>query len=145
MFATTHVLVGAALGTRASSPATAFAAGAVSHVALDVLPHWGIAGNWRRGGEARRRFLTVAVVDGLLASGALVWVARRGGLCGAAGAIGGVLLDADKPADLVGLQPWPDVVNRVHGGIQRWERARNWPVDLAAAVAGAVAVRRRAR
>lgn len=142
MFATTHVLVGAALGIRASSPASAFATGVASHVALDVLPHWGMTGNWRRGGEARTRFLTIAVADGLLALGALGWVAQRGGVAGVAGALGGVLLDADKPADLVQLQPWPDVVNRVHGGIQRFERVRNWPLDVGTAALAAVAISR---
>lgn len=144
VFATTHVLVGAALGVRAGSPGPAFVAGAVSHPVLDVLPHWGLE-DCGRGGEARGRFLAVAVVDGLAALAALRWVSRRAGAVGVAGALGGVLLDADKPADLIRLQVWPDVVNRVHGGIQRLERARHWPLDVAAALAAAAVVSRGCR
>lgn len=143
MFATAHVLVGAAVGQRTRTPAGAFGAGIVSHFALDVLPHWGTEGDWMRGGERRRLFLTVAVADGLTALAALAWVHQRGDLRATAGALGGVLPDLDKPAELVGLDPWPDVVNAFHGGIQRFERRRNWPMDALAAAAGALSVARR--
>jgi hypothetical protein len=114
----------------------------MSHFALDVLPHWGVEGDWMRGGDKRRLFLTVAVADGLTALAALAWVHRRGSAAATAGALGGVVPDLDKPAELVGLDLWPDPVDHFHGRIQRWERRPNWPMDIAAAVAAATLLRR---
>lgn len=39
MYFTTHGLVGAALGASTGSPAAAVAAGLLSHIVLDVIPH----------------------------------------------------------------------------------------------------------
>jgi hypothetical protein len=59
-----HVLSGALIGALARRPLTAFAAGAASHFVLDAVPHWG-------GWDSRRRFLRVAVPDGLISLAAV--------------------------------------------------------------------------
>src|SRR2546423_5691608 len=56
---TNHVLSGALMGARARGPGQAFAAGVASHFVLDAIPHWGEWGS-------KRRFLRVAVTDGLV-------------------------------------------------------------------------------
>ncbi len=40
MFITPHMLVGAAIGVKASNPWTAFCFGLLSHYLIDFLPHW---------------------------------------------------------------------------------------------------------
>ena len=59
MLLTNHVLSGALIGARARGPEQAFAAGVASHFVLDAIPHWG---DW----GTKRRFLRVAVADGLV-------------------------------------------------------------------------------
>ena len=61
---TNHVLSGALIGALARRPVPAFAAGVASHFALDALPHWG---DW----GSIRRFLQVAVPDGLISLAAM--------------------------------------------------------------------------
>ena len=61
---TNHVLSGALIGALARRPAPAFAAGVASHFVLDALPHWG---DW----GSIRRFLQVAVPDGLISLAAM--------------------------------------------------------------------------
>ena len=41
MFITNHALAGAALGLLTRRPVAAFAGGLVSHVAMDMVLHWG--------------------------------------------------------------------------------------------------------
>ena len=62
MLLTNHVLSGALIGALARRPLPAFAAGVASHFALDAVPHWG---DW----GSRRRYLRVAVADGLISLG----------------------------------------------------------------------------
>jgi hypothetical protein len=118
-----HVLSGALIGVLARRPLTAFAAGAASHFVLDAVPHWG---DW----GSRRRFLQVAVPDGLVSLAVMGAFAaaspadRR--LAVLAGMTGAALPDADKPANLwFGCSPFPAAVDRFHMGIQReaWHRA----------------------
>ncbi len=144
MFATTHVLAGALVGRLVKSPVPAFAAGLASHVALDVLPHWGVA---RRRGDAddARTFRRVAVVDGVVMTAAVGWLARRQEAGALAGAIGGVTPDLNKPAELVGLPLWGRRLNQWHGDIQRLEAPGRWPVDVAVAAAAVAALRLRRR
>ncbi|HEX9527847.1 MAG TPA: hypothetical protein VF951_10140, partial [Streptosporangiaceae bacterium] len=59
MLLTNHVLSGALIGALARRPGPAFAAGVASHFVLDAVPHWG---DW----GSQRRFLRVAVPDGLI-------------------------------------------------------------------------------
>src|SRR5262249_5067077 len=94
VFATSHVLAGAAIGAvDRDHPARAFALGVASHVAMDLAPHWGRP-------LAANEFLRIARRDGLLALtalGAAVAVGRaRPAIL--AGALGAVLLDIDKPS-----------------------------------------------
>jgi DNA-binding transcriptional LysR family regulator len=133
---TNHVLSGAAIGGLTGRPLPAFAVGVASHFALDAVPHWGEWGS-------RRRFLRVAVSDGLIglaAAGALVAVAppeRR--LAVLAGIVGAALPDADKPTRLwFGRSPFPGPVNRFHDWIQD-EAAGRLHVELLAAGALAAA------
>ena len=94
MLLTNHVLSGALIGARSRGPGQAFAAGVASHFVLDAIPHWGEWGS-------KRRFLQVAVTDGLVSlavAGALVAAAppaRRAAVL--AGMAGAALPDADKP------------------------------------------------
>jgi hypothetical protein len=133
---TNHVLSGALIGALARRPASAFAVGVTSHFLLDAVPHWGKWGS-------RRRFLRVAVTDGLIglaAMGALVALSpaeRRPAVL--AGMTGAALPDIDKPAKLFfGRSPFPAAVDRFHGRIQP-EAAGRAHLEMLAAGALAVA------
>jgi hypothetical protein len=125
MFVTNHVLAGAVIGNRyPGQPVTAFLVGVGSHLAMDSVPHWGCDTVAPGGPES---FLRVARRDGLLGlavmSGALLVTDRRHRLATASAIAGSVLLDLDKPAEhFFGLNPFPDLVQRIHGGIQRETR-----------------------
>ncbi len=145
MLLTNHVLSGALIGALARRPLPAFAAGVVSHFVLDTVPHWG---QW----ENERRFLQVAVPDGLIglaALGAFAAVSppdRR--LAVVAGMSGAALPDLDKPAKLwFGWSPFPGPVDRFHSRIQH-EAPRRAHLELAVAgifAAGALIALRRSR
>jgi hypothetical protein len=132
VLATTHVLTGALIGRVVHRPAYAAAAGLVSHVAMDALPHWGL---WPDTPHRRAKFLTVAAVDGLTLAGVLaVMVRRHRPGSEIAGALGALVLDLDKPAALIGIrQLWPDQVNAVHFGVQRHEQPQRWRIDVSVA------------
>ena len=134
---TNHVLSGALIGALARRPAPAFAAGVASHFVLDAVPHWG---DW----GSIRRFLQVAVPDGLISLAAMGAVAalspaeRRPAVV--AGMVGAALPDIDKPTKLLfGRSPFPGVVDRFHGRIQP-EAAGRAHVELLAAGAFAGAL-----
>ena len=135
---TNHVLSGALIGALVRRPAPAFAAGVASHFALDALPHWGKWGSIRR-------FLQVAVPDGLISLAAMGTVAalapaaRRPAVL--AGMIGAALPDIDKPAKLFfGRSPFPRAVDRFHIRIQREASGRAHVELLAASAFGAAAL-----
>jgi hypothetical protein len=116
VFATSHVLAGATIGALCRRrPVHALALGAASHVAMDMAPHWG-----RR--LSRDDFYVVARRDGLLAAGVLVAAvaaARSMRASVAAGALGAVLLDADKPCKhFFGCSCFPRRVDQFHAAIQ---------------------------
>lgn len=138
MLLTNHVLSGALIGALARRPVPAFAMGVASHFALDAVPHWG---DW----GSRRRFLRVAVCDGLIslaAAGAVAAISpadRRPAVV--AGMAGAALPDLDKPTIMwLGWSPFPRAVRRFHGDIQDEARGRA-PYEVLAAVACAAAVR----
>jgi hypothetical protein len=130
MLLTNHVLSGALVGALARRPLAAFTIGVASHFVLDAVPHWGEWGS-------RRRFLRIAVSDGLVSlavMGAFAGLSppdrRMAVLAGMAGA---ALPDIDKPTRLwFGRSPWPRAVDRFHGGIQR-EASDRAPVEFVAA------------
>ena len=135
---TNHVLSGALIGALVRRPAPAFAVGVASHFVLDAVPHWG---DW----GSTRRFLQVAVPDGLISLGAMGAIAaltpaeRRPAVV--AGMAGAALPDIDKPAKLwFGRSPWPGAVDRFHGRIQPEASGRAHIELLAAAGFGAVAL-----
>jgi hypothetical protein len=143
---TNHVLSGALIGALARRPLPAFAVGVASHFALDAVPHWG---DW----GSRRRFLRVAVADGLVSlavAGALTAASPAGRRPAVvAGMAGAALPDLDKPTVMwFGWSPFPRAFNRFHGRIQDEARGRA-PVELltAGAFAGAalMLLRRHAR
>jgi len=140
---TNHVLSGALIGALVRRPVPAFAVAVASHFALDAVPHWGKWGT-------KRRFLQVAVPDGLIslaAMGALAALSppeRRPAVV--AGMAGAALPDIDKPAVMFfGRSPFPRAVNRFHQRIQP-EAAGRAHVELLAAgtltVAALAALRR---
>ena len=135
---TNHVLSGALIGAVVRRPVPAFAAGVASHFVLDAVPHWG---DW----GSIRRFLQVAVPDGLIslaAMGTLATLApaeRRPAVL--AGMIGAALPDIDKPAKLCfGRSPWPRAVDEFHIRIQPEASGRAHIELLAATVFGAAAL-----
>jgi hypothetical protein len=140
---TNHVTSGALIGAVARRPLPAFALGVASHFALDAVPHWGKWGS-------RRRFLRVAVADGLISLAAIGAFAaaspadRR--LAVVAGMAGAALPDLDKPAYLwLGRSPFPRAVNWFHGRIQHEApgRARHEALAACAFAAAALVVLRR--
>jgi hypothetical protein len=132
---TNHVLSGALIGALARRPAPAFAIAVASHFVLDAVPHWG---DW----GSKRRFLQVAVPDGLIGLAAMGAIAalspaesRPAVLAGMTGA---ALPDIDKPARMwFGRSPFPAAVDRFHGQIQREAAGR---AHLEVLAAGALAV-----
>ncbi len=138
MLLTNHVLSGALIGALARRPLPAFALGVASHFVLDVVPHWGKWGS-------QRRFLQVAVPDGLIS------LAARGAIAAAspsdrrpavlAGMTGAALPDIDKPSNLwFGWSPFPAAVDRFHSRIQHEEPRRAHIELLAAAAFGSAAL-----
>ena len=123
MLVTNHVLAGAAIGAVVRRPGAALAVGVVSHLAMDRIPHWGLAHDDREGDVMRNpKFLRVAYRDGfagLAAMGAAFGLARGRRLPVLAGMVGAALLDLDKPGrHFVGVSPFPKAVDRFHAEIQ---------------------------
>jgi hypothetical protein len=120
---TNHVLAGAVIGAVVKRPVAALAIGVVSHVAMDAVPHWGLAHAGLEGDVMRDpKFLRVAYRDGfagLAAMGAAFGLARGRRLPVLAGMVGAALLDLDKPGRyFVGFSPFPEAVDRFHARIQ---------------------------
>lgn len=141
MFATNHVLSGVVVGRAFERrPLAAFAVGVASHLALDMVPHWGCE---LKDSEGRRRFVAYARRDGLLglavALGATAAVPRRARLATLAAIAGATLLDADKPAVYFwGRNPFPRPVRRLHTWAQN-ESPEGMPNEIAFGVSCAVA------
>lgn len=141
MLFTTHLCVGAVLG-RHLSPATAFAAAFVSHLALDRVPHWG--------NDDPAAFLRAAKVDGLtaLAVSALLLARspRERRVATLAGMAGAGLPDMDKPGrHFFGMSPFPGAFDRFHAAIQAGrENPGNIWTDVVTGVTAAAAAHSRA-
>lgn len=137
MFITNHALAGATLGLLTRRPAVAFVTGVASHVAMDMVLHWG---DERLDWDG---FVEVAKVDGtvgLTVCAALLAMAPAPARPAvAAGIAGACLIDMEKPGHhFFGRSPFPPVVDRLHHRIQR-ERPAGLVVEAAAA-AGLVAL-----
>jgi hypothetical protein len=131
VFITNHALAGAAIGLVARRPAAAFAAGLASHVAMDMVLHWGQDLSWDE-------FVRVAKVDGTIGLGAcaalLASTPRRARPLVAAGIAGACLIDMDKVGKhFLGRSPFPEALDRFHGRIQN-ERPHGSVVEAATAV-----------
>jgi hypothetical protein len=121
MFVTNHVLSGVVIGRLfRRRPATAFAVGVASHLALDMVPHWGCELGTP---EGRQLFLRYARRDGLLgiavALGATSAVDRRARVATVAAIAGATVLDADKPIiHFWRWNPFPRAVRTLHARAQ---------------------------
>ena len=140
MLLTNHVLSGALIGARAPGPASAFVAGFGSHFVLDAVPHWGKWGS-------QRKFLRVAMADGLLSLGVMAAFTavsppgRR--LTVLAGMTGAALPDVDKPTRMwFGWSPFPPALDHFHSAIQDEAPRRAHVEGLAAAAFAAAALTR---
>lgn len=135
MFVTTHVLAGRIVGRLLPGrPIAALAVGALSHLAMDALPHWS-AGT---GPGSRQVFVRVARRDGLIGLAAIVpsIVSAPPGsrLSVLAGVTGAAAIDLDKPLmHFFGVNPFPKWFQWVHSVIQD-ESPRRLPLELAIAV-----------
>ena len=134
---TNHVLSGALIGLAAPGPASAFATGVVSHLALDVVPHYG--------GMPIQSVMHVAVTDGLLGLGVMAVATTRAPrgkrLRVLAGMAGAAVLDLDKPGKVFfGRSPYPAAVDAFHARIQTRESPRRMPQEVLVGLAGAAAV-----
>jgi hypothetical protein len=126
---TNHVLGGALVGLASPGPVSAFTVGVASHVAMDVVPHWG--------DPDHEAFLRVAVVDGLVGLATMALLARltpsSRRVTVLAGMLGACFPDADKPSDLFfGRSPFPAPVDAFHKAIQT-ESPRRMPQEFAVA------------
>ena len=148
MFITNHVLAGTLAGSAfRRRPVLAFVTGFVTHIAMDMIPHWGNPTLDRDG------FYAVARRDGLLGLATLALVTVTGvppRTALVAGIAGAAVLDSDKPGEyLLGVNPLPGWLDRFHVRIQR-ESPEGLRTELAAGVAlaavcAAALVRRRRR
>ena len=137
MFITNHALAGAAVGALARRPVPAFLVGVASHLAMDMVLHYGDDLDWDDVVDLGRVDGTI----GLAVTAALAATAppsvRRAVLAGVAGAC---VVDMDKPGrHFLGRSPFPSAVDQFHGRIQRESPAGRW-VEAAAAVALAAGV-----
>jgi hypothetical protein len=148
VFVTNHALAGAALGLVLRRPVAAFAAGVVSHVAMDMVHHWGEPGiDW----ESLVRLARVDGTVGLAVTGAVAALSPgRARVAALAGLAGACIVDMDKAGrHLVGRSPFPAAVDRFHCRIQNESPAGHrvealWAAGLAAGLVALMAAARSA-
>lgn len=137
VFITNHVLAGALIGS-ALPPVPAVAAGFVSHLAMDNLPHYGEGGGPLDLPLARRD--GVLGLAGIAFCTALTPAPRRPAML--AGIFGACLPDTDKLGEyFIGRSPWPTTFDRFHKRIQR-ESLNRMPIEVVAATTMALAATR---
>ncbi|CAO5226973.1 hypothetical protein [Frankia sp. AgKG'84/4] len=131
MIISSHVPAGAFVGMAVRSPTAALAAGFVSHLVMDAMPHWGTGPN------TESEWLPIARRDGVAGLAAIALLAasapadRR--LAVLAGMTGACLPDTDKVGRyFVGSSPWPSRFDRFHERIQNETRDR-LPREIATA------------
>jgi hypothetical protein len=142
MLVTNHVLAGAAIGALTRRPGIALALGVASHLAMDVVPHWGLPADHP---QREHRFLEIARRDGLAglaAMGVAFGLARGRRSPVLAGMVGAAVLDLDKPSrHFFGVSPFPEALDRFHANIQVGrEHEHRMGQELATAMALGVAV-----
>lgn len=140
MLITNHVLSGALVGLVVDDPRTAAGAGVVSHLVLDLIPHYGVPDE---------HLMRIAVPDGLVGLATIAVLAaktpRRRRLAVLAGIFGACVPDLDKPGkQFFGRSPFPAWLDRFHSKIQ-CESTRRFPVEVAAAAAFGAGLYRRLR
>jgi hypothetical protein len=125
VFITNHVLAGALIGSRLPAP-SAVAAGFLSHLAMDNLPHFGYGGGPLHLPTARRD--GVLGLAGIALTAAVAPARRRPAVL--AGILGACLPDTDKLGEhFVGRSPWPAAFDRFHKRIQR-EAPHRLPIEV---------------
>ena len=141
MFVTNHVLSGVVIGRLLERhPVTAFVVGVGSHLALDMIPHWGCSTRTAAGRDLFLRYAKRDGVVGLLtmacAAGA---VDRKARTATVAAMVGATLLDADKPMmHYFGRNPFPTPVRRIHARAQN-ESPQGLPNEIVFALTCAIA------
>jgi hypothetical protein len=121
MFVTNHVLSGVVIGRILERhPITAFVVGVGSHLALDMVPHWGCS---KSTADGRQLFLRYAKRDGVVGLLTMVCAAaavdRRARAATFAAIAGAAILDADKPVmHYFGRDPFPKAVSQIHARAQ---------------------------
>ncbi|MBX6391389.1 MAG: hypothetical protein IRZ08_20775 [Frankia sp.] len=143
MIISSHVGAGALVGMATRRPGVALAAGFLSHLAMDALPHWGLGPN------TEPLWLPIAKKDGVagLAAMALLTASAPAGARVAvlAGMTGACLPDTDKIGRFfVGRSPWPARFDRFHEAIQNESKdclGREVAVAAALTVLSAAALR----
>ncbi len=141
MFVTNHVLSGVVIGRLLERhPVSAFVVGVGSHLALDMVPHWGCEQGTAAGKQLFLRYATRDGLVGLFAMGcAAAAVDRRARTATVAAMVGASLLDADKPAmHFFGRNPFPMVVRRIHSRAQN-ESPQGLPNEIVFGLACAIA------
>jgi hypothetical protein len=133
MIISSHVGAGAFVGMAFRRPEAALAAGFLSHLLMDALPHWGLGPN------TENEWLPIAKVDGVAGLSAMVLLATsapaEARLAVLAGMTGACLPDTDKIGwFFFGSSPWPDAFDRFHARIQNEARHR-LPREIATAAA----------
>lgn len=137
VFITNHVLAGALIG-RALPPVPAVAAGFVSHLVMDNLPHYGEGGGPLHLPTARKD--GVLGLAGIALCTALTPPAHRPAVL--AGIFGACLPDTDKLGEyFVGRSPWPAAFDAFHKRIQR-EKTDRFPIEVGAALTMLLLARR---
>jgi hypothetical protein len=143
MIISSHVGAGAFVGMAIRQPGAALAAGFLSHLVMDALPHWGLGPN------TESEWMPIAKVDGIAGLSAMALLTASAPaqvrLAVLAGMTGACLPDTDKVGRYFwGSSPWPNRFDRFHEKIQNEARHR-LPREVATAAAltaaGAVALR----
>lgn len=133
MFVTNHVLSGVVIGRLLKRhPVSAFVVGVGSHLALDMVPHWGCEQGTTGGRQLFFRYARRDGLVGLLAMGCVTAVVDRQARTATLAAMAGAtLLDADKPVvHFFGRNPFPMVVRRIHARAQN-ESPQGLPNEIA--------------
>jgi hypothetical protein len=132
MFVTNHVLSGVVIGRLLERhPAAAFVVGVGSHLALDMVPHWGCE---TRTADGQQLFLRYARRDGLaglaVMACAVTAVDRRSRAATLSAMVGAAVLDAEKPMNhFFGRNPFPMAIRRVHARAQN-ESPQGMPNEI---------------